>query len=156
MKAYKDYQPTGFDSKGAFLPDQQDWLVLPTGQNRDSGVLEKCNFEAALEQLGGESETVEVHRFNHWACGWFELILVDSNSKESDIAKQIEKSLKDYTILDEEKYSQMRWDSIQETWTNMSLGERINICKRFDICFLAARHDYVPENNGSLDCYLED
>ena len=30
---------------------------------------------ATLRRLGGESTTVQVHRFNHWACGWFEIIL---------------------------------------------------------------------------------
>ena len=26
---YRDFAPTGFDSKGLGLPDQQDWFVLP-------------------------------------------------------------------------------------------------------------------------------
>ena len=71
MQIYANYAPTGFDSAGAFLPDRQDWFVVPVGRNRDSGPASESNFKAALEMLGGESDDVEVCNFGHWACGWF-------------------------------------------------------------------------------------
>src|SRR5262245_4928699 len=76
LQKYADYRPTGFDRRGLNLPDQQQWLLAPCSRNRDSSLLEQSNFDVCLKALGGESETVEVHRFGHWGCGWFELILV--------------------------------------------------------------------------------
>lgn len=38
MQAYRDFAPTGFDHKGAFLDDDhQDWLVVGVSITRDSG-----------------------------------------------------------------------------------------------------------------------
>ena len=106
MQTYSQFQPTGFDHKGAFLPDQQDWLVVPVSQTRDSGPLAQSNFAIALEMLGGKSETVEVHRFGHWGPGWFEIILVNPDDKERvKIANEIEASLENYPVLSDEDYS---------------------------------------------------
>ena len=76
MESYGEFRPTAFDPKGLGLQEQQDWMVLPTYQTRDSEHLTKSNFEAALEMLGGEGDDVEVHRFGHWGPGWFEIIIV--------------------------------------------------------------------------------
>ena len=99
---YKDYAPTPCDPKGLNLHDQQDWIVLPCGQNRDSGPLQKSNFECLLKDFGGESETVEVHRFGHWACGWFEIIIVHPSLAEK--VEDWEEALNNYPVVDEEDY----------------------------------------------------
>lgn len=114
MQQYKDYDPTGFDGKGCFLEDQQDWWVVPVGRNRDSEALAESNFAAALEILGGESETVEVHRFGHWACGWFEIIIVHPDRLED--AESIEKALSDYPVLDDQDFSRREWEAFEENW----------------------------------------
>jgi len=52
MQTYRDFRPTGFDSRGAFLDaDRQDWLVVPVGRNRDSGPLDESNFAAACGEM---------------------------------------------------------------------------------------------------------
>lgn len=114
MQKYSEYQPTGFDSKGLNLDDQQNWLVVPVGQNRDSGDLDLSNFQTALDMLGDESETVEVHRFNHWACGWLEIIIVQPDSEAQAKAQEIEDSLESYSILDETDYSKREYESAIE------------------------------------------
>jgi len=135
MQRYKDYAPTGFDSKGLNLPGQQNWLVVPVGLTRDSGSFEESNFEAAIELLDGESDTVEVHRFGHWACGWFEIIIVDPKSKQADKAKGIETALENYPLLDEESYCLKQHEATAEYWDFMSMDSRI---------------DYLNENNDSI------
>jgi hypothetical protein len=53
--------------------------------------------------MGGESSNVQVHRFGHWACGWFELILINPVNK--DIVKKAEdimSALSDYPVVDED------------------------------------------------------
>jgi hypothetical protein len=115
---YKDWAPTQFDRKGAYLREQQDWFVVGLIQTRDSGPLDQSNFAAALKLLGGESETVNVCRFGHWGPGWFEIILVAPGSDAVKIAEGIETRLADYPVLDEEDHSRREQEAADETWRN--------------------------------------
>jgi hypothetical protein len=155
MQKYKEYSPTPFDHEGAFLPDQGEWLVVPTIQTRDSGPLEESNFNAALALLGGESDTVEVHRFGHWGPGWYEIILVAPDSPQADAARDIEARLDDYPLLDEDDFSAREYEQASETWSNISLHERIELCAKYRCSIFAARRDEIPrDDNGALYEYL--
>ena len=127
MKKFKDFQPTAMDSKGVGSEGQEDWLVLPTSRTRDTGPLEESNFAAALERLGGESDTVQVHRFGHWGPGWFEIIVVHP-SRESE-AEEIEKSLENYPSLDEDDMSRRESEEAWEDWKNWGESEFKDIIK---------------------------
>jgi hypothetical protein len=140
---YKDWAPTVFDSKGLMLDDRQDWIVVPVMQTRDSGPLDESNFAAALRILGGESETVEVHRFGHWGPGWFEIII--AAPELADKVDEIEASLADYPVLDESDYSEREWEKASEWWMSCGMRERIRICDRFHESIFAARRDEIPE-----------
>lgn len=129
-KLYKDFSPTAFDSKGAFLPDRQDWIVLPVAQNRDSGPFDRSNFESALKMLYGESDSVEVHRFGHWGPGWYEIILVDPNSDKIQIVDDIIGSLENYPVLDEEDYSEKQFSDYEEGWKNWACSDFTKIVTR--------------------------
>lgn len=147
MQKYKEFQPTGFDRKGAFLYDQQGWLVVPVFQNRDSGPLERSNFEVAINMLGGESETVEVHRFGHWGTGWFEIIIIDPTDKNIVVvAEEIESSLANYPVLDEMHHSEIEFNEMHEVWDMLLLCEKIQICHECGHSIFAARHETIPEN----------
>lgn len=131
MKAYKDWAPSAFDTRGLFLPDRQDWLVLPMGRNRDSNVLDEINFDVALEMLGGESADVFLACFNHWACGWFEIILVRPDTDAANKAKDIESQLEDYPILDDDKYTEVAQERANEMWTGcFTDAERLEYIRR--------------------------
>lgn len=130
---YEDYAPTPFDVKGIVLYDRWNWIVAPTGHNRDSRILEESNFDAALQMLGGESEAVEVHRFNHWACGWLEIIIVDPESPQAGIVDRMARSLEDYPLLDEDDYSQRQWEAAHDYWRSMHSRERRNYLRRADM-----------------------
>ena len=120
MQKYKNFAPTGFDPRGAFLPDQQEWLVLPVSRNRDTGAFEESNFETALKWLGGERQNIcEVHRFGHWGPGWFEIIIVNPKAgKTVKIAESIATSIADYPILDDMDFSERELEEQNETWEN--------------------------------------
>jgi hypothetical protein len=127
---YKDYQPTGFDSKGAFLPDRQEWFVAPVFRTRDSQSLENSNFDTALKMLGGESDLVEVHRFGHWGPGWYEIILVFPDEDENitfvtkvHLLQEMQRNLDNYPVLDEEDFSQKETDAIQKGLRSMWIGK---------------------------------
>lgn len=102
MKIYGEYAPTELDCFGLSLPDRQDWLVAPVSQTRDSEPLEESNFAVALDRLGGEGDNVEVHCFGHWACGWFEIILIRPGTPEERTGFEIEFKLDSYPVLDED------------------------------------------------------
>jgi hypothetical protein len=134
---YSQYEPTGFDIAGLGLPDRQDWIVAPCGRNRDSGILDESNFHACLLALGGESETVEVHRFGHWACGWFELILVDPS--RADEVTELADALEYYPLLDESDYSEREFEAVNETWESMSTRDRVDALREAGGSIFAAR-----------------
>jgi hypothetical protein len=132
LTTYSQFRPTGFDPSGLALDDRQDWLVVPCGRNRDSGALAESNFAAALQMLGGESDTCEVHRFGHWACGWFEIIIV-APARESD-AMEIVCALASYPVLDDSDLSERETNDAEESWSSWACSDLIDqLCKTFEL-----------------------
>lgn len=146
MRAYREHRPTGFDSKGAFLPERQTWLVCPVMQTRDSATLAQSNFAVALRELGGESDTVEVHRFGHWGPGWYEIILIMPDSPAAKIAEEIETGLENYPVLDEDHWSTLEYEKAAEYWEHCSVRERVEWCQRYKVNVFAARRNEIPED----------
>lgn len=146
---YSEFRPTAFDHHYS-IEDREDWLVVPVHQNRDSGILSVSNFAAAIQLLGGESETVEVHRFGHWANGWFEIILVHPD-RVADV-ETISNKLEDYPILDEWDLQEREVAAIGEAWENMSLKERCQFAKENGHSWFAGRRESAFDcNNESGD-----
>jgi hypothetical protein len=114
VQRYKDWAPSGFDPKGLALPDRQEWLVAPVVQNRDSGPRAQSNFSVVLEDLGGESETVEVHQFGHWGPGWFEIILCAPEHEEK--LEGWEAALASYPVASDSDLSEREYAAAQEAW----------------------------------------
>lgn len=141
MERYRDFAPTPFDNKGAFLSDRQDWFVVPVTRTRDSDLLAQSNFEAALKLLGGESDDVEVHRFGHWGPGWYEIILVRPGSDAEKKAQEIADSLESYPVLDDEDLSNREYEAACEYWENADLDDRIRLCKEAGVSIFAARRE---------------
>lgn len=118
MKTYRQFRPTSRDCAGLGLPDQQDWLVVPIYQNRDSQVLERSNFQSAMAILEEKDrgEDVEVHRFGHWGPGWFEIILVRPGSPAAQEAQCLEDALANYCILNEDNFNQLAREEADLIW----------------------------------------
>lgn len=148
---YRDFQPTCFDPKGLNLPDQQDWRVLGVSRTRDSDCLAESNFAAAVELLGGESGEVQVHLFNHWGPGWFEIILIDPAAlQKMAIADDIESAMENYPVLDEEDYSRREYEQAAASWEYDSVRGRVEACQRSEVSIFAARRDTLPDDLGNL------
>ena len=80
LQRYQEYQPTEFDPKGKALEDHQDWYVSNIGLNRDSNLLDQSNFTCftqALKDIEPEGNHWQIHRFGHWAVGWFEILILN-------------------------------------------------------------------------------
>ena len=100
-------------SFGCSIDDRDDWLVT-FSRNRDSDCLAESNFDAALKILGGESETVEIVRFGHWACGWVEHIFAHPSHAET--VATIEKQIEDYPVLDDDDFCNRESEAAYEGW----------------------------------------
>lgn len=158
MDRYRDWSPTPFDCKGLDLPDRQDWVVVPVIRTRDTAILADSNFEFAtkeFEKLDPAGVDHENHCFTHWASGWFEILLVRPATPCHQAAAEIASALTNYTVLDEADLSQREDALANEVWLGLSFRERIDLCNRYDVCFLRARHDCYPrDDQGAILSYL--
>jgi len=147
---YKDWAPTGFDCKGLALEERQDWLVLPVLRTRDTAcALTLANFNSALEILGGESDTVEVHCFNHWGPGWFEIIL--AAPEHAAKVEEIERRLENYPVLDEEEMSRLECEAEDEAWLNYGAKDFLRAIEKDGFPLLAeAMEDMTDEKVREL------
>ena len=155
--------PSGLDSLSNYVgeTDFGDFYSLLT-QNRDSDSLTRSNFICALELLGGESDNVEVHRFGHWACGWWEVIAIKKHNgkfingepiltEEYQIAEQIEDGLESYPVVDETHWSELEYNEACEFWEGCSISERVHYCQEAGVSVFAARHCEMPQTpSGEL------
>lgn len=174
LQRYKNFKPTKFDSHINIEVDEgdeeenytnrEDWFVLPFSVNRDTkdsynsgSILEESNYKCSLEELGGEGKNVEVHRFKHWACGWFEIVLVRPDTKEAKNLLEIVKKYKDYPVLDEMHLGEKEYEAAGEVWDNMSIEERKDFLKKnksghekYADLYAQMHGEILPENYYSL------
>lgn len=125
------------------------------GQHRESDSVSRSNFICGLEAIGGESDTVQVVRENHWAVGWVEWIAIhQSDAKALKEADEIAGALEGYPIVNDDHHSEMEWNEAQDFWASLSIRERARLCAESDISIFAARRDYIPpEDNGYISEY---
>lgn len=118
------------------------------GRSRDSGVLERSNWDAIVEALGGESKRtngVVISRASHWACGWVETLLIHRGaSKKLAIADRIAEGLESYPIVDEELFSRYEDEERQSIWEMEPLKYRIAMCVKAGLSMFAARSESYP------------
>lgn len=147
MQTYKTFAPTGFDTAGAFLPDQQAWLVAPCGVNRDSDALARSNYAAQMAELQSvdpEGNDWEEHSFGHWACGHFEIVIIRPGSPAETAMEEIESRLSDYAVLDEEDWSAREYEEACDTWDGNGMRYRMEMCVRSGLSMFAARQKTPP------------
>ena len=119
--------PSGWDSLSNYMGEipGSEWLCVMT-RNRDSDCLTESNWRTALEMLGGESESVQIDRFGHWACGWWESLSVKDGTPSVAIAEKIKEKMDSYPVLDEEDFMQLESQEADKFWKSWSNKERIN------------------------------
>ncbi len=128
-------KPSGFDSRANYMgPDLDEYsdLFVVMTRTRDTGdSVSVSNWRTALKQLGGEGEHVVIHRFGHWACGWWEALCVSGPKKQE--GEEIEDSLSDYPVLDEEDMSELEMEEEGEAWENYICSDfRLALHDKFD------------------------
>lgn len=108
---------TRWEVPDSWFGQHWDGYFVGLSQHRDSDALDRSNFRAALEALGGESETVQVVREGHWAVGWIEWIAIhESDEKALTIQYEIEGSLQNYPVLNESDWCEEEAEEANEVW----------------------------------------
>lgn len=119
--------PSGFDSMKNYSGSvpEAEWLNVLT-RSRDADILTESNFDCALDQLGGESDSVEIFRFGHWACGWWESLAVRKGSESEIKALEITEKLDSYPVLDDQDFSEREMQEANQVWSNCySVKDRV-------------------------------
>lgn len=92
------------------------YYVAPVTINRDSGVLDRSNWDTQLKEIP-ESVSVIVVREGHFLVGWVEWLAIHESDKDAlRIAEDIAKALDDYPCLDEMDLCNREFELYQESW----------------------------------------
>ena len=145
---------------GGFSPDG-DYLIC--SRTRDSRLLEAHNYETIHGQLGAVAfddgglspdgrdrpppiATAYDWRARHWACGWVECLMVPARAPAAlwIAAAEILQALEAYPILDEDAYGEKEWAAAQESWADLPIRDRVELCQKAGIGVFAARHNRIP------------
>jgi hypothetical protein len=108
-------------------------------QHRESDVLTETNFKVALERLeakeaalGGSQDElpwVRVERDSSDLVGWVEAIYIADTAPEEllQCADDLLASLKDYPVLDEDRWSQAENESVNDYWDSAPEREKVDL-----------------------------
>lgn len=156
LEIYKDHTPTAFDRH--ICGELDSFYIAPCSQTRDSSTLERVNFETMASRVlaASQHDETEIHRFGHWACGWYEMLLIHPDDIPAlVVASELSAALESYSILDEEKLSEAEYEAATEYWARCRVSDRIEICQRCGVSVFAARRDEIPDDpTGELVSYL--
>jgi hypothetical protein len=119
---------TGFDDWSNYSGDDfSDCYVAPCTITRDTeDSVSLANWQAQIAELEplAKHEASGVHRFGHWGPGWFELFLIhESDTDCLAAAGDIEASLADYPVLDDDLHSELEREAQAEAWESWGRSE---------------------------------
>jgi len=110
----KDFSYTGEVDLG------RTW-AMTFSVNRDSGLLEQSNYKTIKGDLEERfPKDVSDERFNHWAVGWVDHLLVRMLDKKGKVTKagiaalEWQERLEGYPVADEEDYSRRELEATFE------------------------------------------
>lgn len=148
LRTWKEINSSGIDGYSNYMGNtEHENMYVLLSRSRDADVLTESNFQTAIDRLGGESKTVQILRFNHWACGWFEQILIDGKDTIAmDIANQIKIDIENYPVLDDQDYYEREYTRAKECWEYMRHSDKVDYCKRYNIDGRQANRKVVPDD----------
>ena len=145
------------------------WFV-GLGRTRDSDTLTRSNFDVFLKALRELPEvlvddtdnaaasyrseredwsavnSVFIVPESHWACGWIDWIAIHpKNEAAMKLADEMLCSIDSYPVLDDNHWSELEMNEIEEWWSKESVHCRIDICRDCGESIFAARHNYPTE-----------
>ncbi len=153
LTRFADYRPTQLDAAGLGSDGQEDWLVLPLIQTRDSGPLEESNFAAALADADANGVQRDVHRFGHWGPGWFEIIVVAPAHRAW--AESLARALEDYPVLDDADLGEREHDDACASWDTWGARDFMRAVQRLLPDGADADDMTAPDLGEAQECGLD-
>jgi len=131
LQRYGAWSPTAFDAP-QYLEDREGWIVAPVILTRDSGPLERSNWETVRRDIlaADAGEDVETHRFGHWGPGWFEIVLIRPGSPAEAVAREWAASLEGYAVADEEALAREELEEAGQSWEDWGRSDWIRALER--------------------------
>lgn len=117
-------------------PTFENYYVF-LGRNRESSILENCNFDVAIERLkkiAEESEnTFQIVRASHFLVGWIEWIAVHESAEDVlKLADKIQEELNDYPSLDDDMLTTLEDEEADRIWKDCyKIPERIKYIRKY-------------------------
>ena len=145
--------PTAFDTAANYGgEDMGGTYVAPVSISRDTAdALTLSNWRvvtAELEPLCKHDES-GIHRFGHWGCGWYELLLIhESDTKALKAADAWAASLADYCVADESDLIEAEHEAECEAWDAWAASEWHGAVEK--------RLKELAAPPPDADCYWED
>ena len=157
---YNDWmnpKPEGFVSRIDYS-EFSDWFVAPIQIQRDSETLEESNWEVFTSELEKDiyQNQFEIHRHSHFACGWFEFVLIKPNSEAFKYLEKINEDLDNYPVLDEEHFCNLEHEQIMQSiqdnagYDLRSLMEKDHFLEKFESQFSENQLIEIVQN-----CYYD-
>ena len=110
------------------VEDPEAFAHVSLGMSRDASALEQSNHRTAvrmLEATDPDGKDWSAQNQGHWAVGWIEVFVIrclDAKTGEPTPAwllwTEIQCSLDDYPILDEEDHSELEQEESNAVWQN--------------------------------------
>ena len=72
----------------------------------------------------------EIHRFGHWANGWFEIVIVRPDTPVAALAEEFENCLSEYHTIDDSEWSEAEWNAALEAWRYARESEREELLEK--------------------------
>lgn len=119
----------------------EEYFQSGVGQSRDSGCLERANFDAMREALQAiptpenwphEDSCWQVVCENHWAVGWVEWIAIhqDATAHLEEASRQCAR-LENYPVLDEDRLSRYENEEADQVWRDCyRANERVEYIRK--------------------------
>ena len=99
-----------------YYGERGNWLIA-MAVHRESDCLSKSNFRITQKRLGGLCDDVVIERFNHWAVGWVDYLIINpARTDLIEITNKINEDISNYPVLDETDFSNLEWETANNFW----------------------------------------
>lgn len=134
------------------------WSVARNfGTHRDADTVTASNWRVMLARLEALDPEYEAHgemRASHWACGWYDHLLVDWRRIDLVCALEaMEREIDEYPLLDEDDHSMLEC----ELHDDDACGEGCSVCEgdRQEHRYYDRQGEWCPEERECKLCKAE-
>lgn len=118
-----------------YMGDRLENYYFIYSHNRDSDILQESNYETITKLLDDNNHNYEIHRFDHWLCGWVEAICINETEiKAIKFCEELKERLESYPLLDDIDYYEREAKEINNSWSDwIEWNFRNSIESKFEI-----------------------